>query len=482
MTTVPPALDARFVASALGDRPVPPDECNQTFARAVIDSRLVESGDLFVALPGEQTDGHRHAAAAVAAGASGCVLRQPVAGTDRATRFYVPDTLTALQQLAAAWRAALPDLRLIGITGSVGKTTTKLLLAQLLGDRYRVQASPLNYNNEIGVPLCLLELRTDTERSVLELGMYTTGEIALLCRWAKPQTGVVLNVGAVHLERAGSIDAITAAKRELVEALPADGVAVLNADDPRVLGMAEHSRAPVVLFGTSERAHVRGRHLNSLGGGGFSFVLEVGDDERQLTVPLPGSHLLTNLLAAIAVALSEGLGLDEIVRRVERIAVPLRLNLSELPGPITLLDDTYNANPDSMRAALDLLRELPGRHLALLGDMLELGTETDPAHREVGERAAAEVDVLLTVGALGEEIARSALAHGAPDVQALSGGEEAVAVLEQRLRPGDVLLVKGSHALHLERVVAELRERLTSTARPCGPGRIGGATHPESER
>ena len=265
MTTVPPALDARFVASALGDRPVPPDECNQTFARAVIDSRLVESGDLFVALPGEQTDGHRHAAAAVAAGASGCILRQPVAGTDRATRFYVPDTLTALQQLAAAWRAALPDLRLIGITGSVGKTTTKLLLAQLLGDRYRVQASPLNYNNEIGVPLCLLELRTDTERSVLELGMYTTGEIALLCRWAKPQTGVVLNVGAVHLERAGSIDAITAAKRELVEALPADGVAVLNADDPRVLGMAEHSRAPVVLFGTSERAHVRGRHLNSLG-------------------------------------------------------------------------------------------------------------------------------------------------------------------------------------------------------------------------
>ncbi|MEX2446368.1 MAG: Mur ligase family protein, partial [Dehalococcoidia bacterium] len=233
-------LDAGFVAGALAphlrSRGGTTEDATP-FVGAAVDSRRVRAGDLFVALPGEQTDGHDYAPAAVRAGAAGCLLSRPVPGTEDAAVFLVDDTLASLQALGAGWRRALTGTEVVGITGSVGKTTTKGIVAALLAARYRVQANPLNYNNEVGVPLCLLELRPDTERAVIEMGMYTTGEIALLCEWARPRTGIVLNVGPTHLERAGSIDAIVRAKRELPEALPEDGAAVLNADDPHVRSM-----------------------------------------------------------------------------------------------------------------------------------------------------------------------------------------------------------------------------------------------------
>ena len=446
----------------------------RAFRRAVIDSRIAGEGDLFVALAGEQSDGHLHAAAAVEAGASGCLLGQIVEGTEAAARFYVDDPLAALQRLGAAWRAALPALEVVGVTGNVGKTTTKLITAQLLSARYRVQASEQNYNNEIGVPLCLLELRTDTERSVIEMGMYTTGEIALLCEWARPRTGIVLNVGPVHLERAGSMETIALAKRELVEALPADGHAILNGDDETVRAMAGHTDAAVTFFGSDERADVRGVELESRGASGFAFTLEVNGQRRRLAVPLPGTHLLSNVLAGIAAGLAEGVTLDELAAAAEQLAVPLRLEVSELPGGITLLDDTYNANPASMGAALTLLAEIPGRHVALLGDMLELGSETEPAHRAVGERAGAELDVLLTIGELGARIGEIAREGGAADVTQLKTKEEAAGALAERLRPGDVLLVKGSNALHLETVVRDLRRELESGAPANSSGSASG--------
>jgi UDP-N-acetylmuramoyl-tripeptide--D-alanyl-D-alanine ligase len=458
------SFDSRFVAEALGGMLRGQSGSESGFTRAVIDSRVAGEGDLFVALPGERSHGHLYAAAAVAAGASGCLLGQIVEGTEAAARFYVDDTLAALQWLGAAWRAALPDLVVVGVTGNVGKTTTKLIAAQLLGARYRTQANEQNYNNEIGVPLCLLELRPGTERSVIEMGMYTTGEIALLCEWARPRTGIVLNVGPVHLERAGSMETIALAKRELVQALPADGHAILNADDPVVREMAGHTDAAVTFFGSDERADVRGVEVESRGIAGFAFTLEVDGQRRRLVVPLPGAHLLSNVLAGIAAALAECVTLDEVCEAAEQLAVPLRLAVWELPGGITLLDDTYNANPASMQAALTLLAEVPGRHVALLGDMLELGSETEPTHIAVGQRASAEVDVLLTIGELGARIAEAAREAGGSDVTHLKTKDEAAQALVERLRPGDVLLVKGSNALHLETVVRDLRGKLESGA------------------
>jgi UDP-N-acetylmuramoyl-tripeptide--D-alanyl-D-alanine ligase len=469
-----PALDAAFVATALGELLRGREgESRGPFRRAVIDSRQAGPGDLFVALPGERHDGHDFAAEAVRAGAAGALLARPVDGTDSAARFYVDDPLAALQQLAAAWRRALPQTSVVGVTGNVGKTTTKLMAASVLRARYRVHASESNYNNEIGVPLCLLELDPDVERAVIEMGMYTTGEIAQLARWAQPRTGVVLNVGPVHLERAGTLETITRAKRELVEALPADGHAILNVDDARVRAMAGHTRARVWRIGLAADADVRATDLESHGARGFAFTLRVsGADERRVHVPAPGAHLVSNVLAAAAVGLAEGLPLDEVACALGRLAPGLRLRVRELAGGVTLVDDSYNASPASTLAALELLAELPGRRLALLGDMRELGELSAESHRQVGRCAAELADVLYTIGELGRAIGEAALDAGAaPDaVRHLGSTEEAAEALRAELRPGDALLVKGSRAMALERVVAAL-DGAASASSSRRPGR-----------
>ena len=461
MTATPerPVLNSQFIAGAIGPVLRGRGGTDREFRRAIIDSREARPYDLFVALAGERTDGHEHAAAAVAAGATGCILERIVEGTEGASRFYVDDTLLALQTLAAAWRQALPDLEVVGITGNVGKTTTKMIVARLLEPSYRVQVNPLNYNNEISVPLCLVELRPETERAVIEHGMYTTGEIALLCEWTKPRTGIVLNVGPVHLERAGSIETIALAKRELIEALPADAFALLNADDPLVAAMAPHTDATVTTFGTATDAQIRGHSVKSRGAKGFAFTLEVDGEQRELHVPLPGAHLLTNVLAAVAAAVVDDVPLDAIAAAVERLSIPLRLSVAPIGDGITLLDDTYNASPASMNAALDLLAEIPGRHVALLGDMRELGSEEDAAHQAIGERAGAELDLLFTIGDLGARIGEVAAAAGVETVH-LKNKKDATDVLSERLRSGDVILIKASNALHVETVVADLKAAL----------------------
>ena len=462
MSTSTPVLDAAFVATALGGRlrsragRTGRDADAIRFTGAAIDSRAVRAGDLFVALPGERVDGHDFAAAAVRAGVSGCLLNHPVEGTQEAALFLVDDTLASLQDLGAAWRAALTGTQVVGITGSVGKTTTKAIVAAVLAARYRVQANPLNYNNEVSVPLCLLELLPETERAVIEHGMYTTGEIALLCRWTRPRIGIVLNVGPTHLERAGSLETITRAKRELIEALPADGAAVLNADDARVRSMAPHTPARVWWFGTSEDAQVRGSAVASQGAHGFDFTLTALGESRRVHVPLPGRHLLSNVLAAAATAFADGLTFDEVAAAIEALDVPLRLTVIEMPGGITVLDDTYNAQPASTLAALDLLEEMAGRHVALLGDMRELGDLSRAEHERIGRRAAAVVAVLVTIGEEARALGEAARSAGLTDVVHVASRDEAIATLRARIAPGDVVLVKGSHALGLEAVVAEM--------------------------
>jgi UDP-N-acetylmuramoyl-tripeptide--D-alanyl-D-alanine ligase len=467
-----PELGSAFVGRVLAARLRERQGPDAAFARAVIDSRRVERGDLFVGLPGEHHEGAAFAAEAVARGASGLLLGEAPLdprAVEGAALFVVDDPLAALQELAAAWRAALPATEVVGVTGNVGKTTTKLMAASVLAKRYRVQASELNYNNEIGVPLCLLELEPATERAVIEHGMYTTGEIALLCEWTRPRIGVVLNVGPVHLERAGSLETIARAKRELVEALPREGHALLNADDPTVAAMAGHTAARVWRFGTAADADVRGADLEGLGADGFAFTLDAGGEQRRVRVPLPGAHLLSNVLAAAAVGLADGVPFAEVGDALEALDVPLRLSVRALPGGITLLDDTYNASPAATLAALDLLAELPGRRLALLGDMLELGELSEPSHAEVGRRAAEVVDALFTVGELAYGIAEAAAGAGHGAVEHLEGKDGAAGALLAALRPGDALLVKGSRALALETVVAELEARPDCAAGEARP-------------
>jgi UDP-N-acetylmuramoyl-tripeptide--D-alanyl-D-alanine ligase len=463
-----PTLDADFVTAALGEALVARSGGPARFGRAVIDSRLAAPGDLFVALSGKRRRGEDFAAEAVKRGAAGLLLggdAPPSPALGRVTRFYVDDALAGLQTLAVAWRNALPALEVVGVTGSVGKTTTKLITAAVLRARYRVQAAEANYNNEIGVPLCLLELTTETRRAVIEMGMYTTGEIAKLAEWTRPRIGVVLNVQPVHLERAGTLETIARAKRELVEALPPEGHAVLNADDPVVATMARHTHARVWRFGAREGVDVRGTDAVSRGESGFEFTLRAAGQERRVTVPLPGAHLLSNVLAAVSVALADGVALDAIVRALQALDVPLRLTIRRLPAGITLLDDTYNASPSATLAALDLLGEMPGRRVAMLGDMLELGPLAAPLHEQVGRRAAAEAEVLLTVGELAAAIAAAAHAGGLRDVRHFASKEEATAALLELIRPGDAVLVKGSRALALETVVQALEAAPLARAR-----------------
>ncbi|MFN8584834.1 MAG: UDP-N-acetylmuramoyl-tripeptide--D-alanyl-D-alanine ligase [Dehalococcoidia bacterium] len=451
-----PILDANFVAASLAGVITSHAGPNARFSRAVIDSREARQGDLFVALPGEHADGHTYAADAVRRGASGALLARPLElGADAAT-FVVPDVLGALQRLAVAWRNELSDLEVVGVTGNVGKSTTKLITAALLESRYRVQAETHNYNNEIGVPLCLLDLRPDTERAVIEMGMYTTGEIAVLCTWARPRIGIVLNVGPVHLERAGSLDAIAQAKRELPEALPADGHAILNIDDERVRAMAPFTRARVWTVGTAPDAAVRGDAIESHGAEGFEFTLHYRDASRRLHVPLAGAHLVTNVLAGVATAIADGIGLDEVCEAVEDLDVPTRVVVRRSERGFTVLDDTYNASPAATLAALELLSETPGRRIALLGDMLELGEVSAEEHARVGRRAAEVVDSLYTVGKLGRGISAAATAAGLARVRHFNSKQAATEALDDELRPGDVLLVKASRGLALETVVTAL--------------------------
>lgn len=458
-----PVLDAAFVSAALGSRIQERRGVLDPalhFQRAAIDSRVVEPGDLFVALRGERVDGHDFAARAVEAGATGCLLDRAMPGTETAAVFVVDDTLGALQDLGAAWRGALTELEVVGVTGSVGKTTTKGIIAGVLAARYRVQANPLNYNNEISVPICLTELRPEAERAVIEMGMYTRGEIALLCRWTHPRTGIVLNVGPVHLERAGSLDDIALAKRELVEALPADGHAVLNADDPRVLAMSKHTPARIWRYGESPEAEVRGTDIVSHGPEGFEFTLSYAGQSRRVRVPLAGRHLLHNVLAAAASGFADDLSFDEVTGALEALDVPQRLSIVQMPNGARVIDDTYNAQPASMAAALDLLAEMPlapgGRRIALLGDMLELGEVARAEHRRVGERAAGVLDVLLTIGDLSRELGAAASDAGLRDVQHIEDSGDALRHLRALLDPKDVVLVKASHALELDRLVEAL--------------------------
>jgi UDP-N-acetylmuramoyl-tripeptide--D-alanyl-D-alanine ligase len=434
-----------------------------------VDSRAVEPGNLFVALPGERTDGHAFVGAALAAGAAAALVARPpepadLTGAD-ATVVLVDDPLRALQAVASAWRRRFDPL-VVGITGSIAKTSTKEAVAAVLGAALPTLRNEGNLNNEIGLPLTVLRLRAEHRAAVLEMGMYVGGEIADLARIGRPEIGVVTAVQPVHLSRIGTIEAVEKAKGELVEALPEDGVAVLNADDERVRRMADRTAARTMTYGFAADSDVRADHVLSRGADGMAFDLITPDGRRPVVIPTLGRLAVHNALAGAAVGIAAGLALDTIVAALAGgWSAPHRGQLIRA-GDITIVDDSYNASPGSVIAALELLGGMPGRRIAVLGEMLELGDEQEAGHERVGAEAAAIVDRLVVVGAGAAGIAKGARAVGLAANQIAEVGDRAAARerLLADLRPGDVVLVKASRGIALDVLVDELVATLGSRA------------------
>jgi UDP-N-acetylmuramoyl-tripeptide--D-alanyl-D-alanine ligase len=431
---------------------------------AAIDSRDVEPAMLFVALRGEHTDGHRFVGDALRRGAAAALISADVAEVPAdAVLIRAADTLLGLQRLGRALRDRRP-LRVVGITGSVGKTSTKEMTALVLAERFETARSPENWNTEIGVPLVLANLPETAEIAVLEMAMRGPGQIRELVDIARPEIGVVTAVGESHMDFFETREQLAAAKGELVEGLPPDGVAVLNADDPLAMGLAGRGPARVMTFGFGG-ADVTARDIHPRPGEGSAFVLRIPGDEAPVALAVPGRHAIRNALAAAAVGASLGVAAAAIARGLGAArAMANRLEVLRLGGAV-VINDVYNSSPRSVAAALDVMDELPGRpRIAVLGDMRELGSLSTEAHRGVGGDVARRgIDVLIALGPLAAELAGAAGAAGVPRVVHTIDPVEALAALRHEIRPGAVVLVKGSRALAMEQIVdglaSESRQR-----------------------
>ncbi|MBN1259177.1 MAG: UDP-N-acetylmuramoyl-tripeptide--D-alanyl-D-alanine ligase [Anaerolineae bacterium] len=475
---------ADLIAGLTGARPVG----LEMPVHPVIDSRKADTKSVFFAFNGEHVDGHDYVADAFQRGAvaavvsravpvdapvidstaGGALLPDDLRGVATPVVIRVDDVLRGLQRAAGFWRRKF-DVRVVGITGSVGKTTTKEVVSRVLSSRYRVLYSSGSYNNEIGLPLTLLSLTGEHERVVLEMGMYVRGDIHALSRIAQPQVGVITNVEPVHAERAGSLDNIALGKQELVEALPPapTGIAVLNYDDARVRAMAEATDARVCFYGLSPEAHLWADEVESLGLEGIRVRLHYGKDHLYVRAPFLGRHSVHTVLRATAVGLLDGLTWQEIVEGLRAPGAQLRLVAVQGPLNSLILDDTYNSSPPSALAALNLLDDLEGRKIAVLGDMLELGEYEEEGHLKVGCRAADVVEHLVVLGDRKTLFARGARLCGLPakNVHEAADTEEAVEIVRSLLQPQDVILVKGSRAMKMEEIVDSLGEAMTPRPR-----------------
>ena len=447
------------VADVVGGRLSGADPRLRVDAPVEFDSRKARPGGLFLAFPGEHVDGHSYVGDALAAGAVAAIVTRPVDGPS----ILVSDGHAALAALAAHVIRRLPDVFVVGVTGSSGKTSTKDLLAQLLERLGPTVAPPESFNNELGHPYTVLLSTVDTKYLVLETSARGTGHIRYLTEIAPPRIGVVLNVGSAHLGEFGSRAAIAQAKGELVEALPADGVAILNADDPLVATMASRTAARVVTFGAAGDVSASDVRLDELSRP--RFTLRAGDASAQVAMRLSGEHQVANALAAAAAALECGLPLPEVADALSQAAPrsKWRMEITERPDGVVVINDAYNANPESMRAALDGLVRIGsdrrGNTWAVLGPMAELG-DSSPAEHEALGRVVADsgIDRLVAVSDASRGIARGAAGQDgwAGEAEWVPDAEAAITLLRKEVQPGDVVLVKASRAVGLERVALEL--------------------------
>jgi UDP-N-acetylmuramoyl-tripeptide--D-alanyl-D-alanine ligase len=432
-----------------------------------VDSRSVEPGNVFVAFPGEHTDGHGFLAAALEAGARALLITDDPGehrdivdmSCERGVGIVrVQDALQAVQDLARYHRDRL-FCPVVGVTGSTGKTTTKEFMTSVLGSQRKVVATHGNRNNELGVPLTVLDAGADTDVLIVEMAMRGTGQIAELCEIAAPTLGLVTNVGTSHIELLGSCEAIADAKGELVEAIPEDGKVFLNGDDGRTIALADKSAAEVITYGVAVGCDVRAEEITVDDQSLVSFELAWADEAHPVALRVPGRHNIYNALAAAAVGLELGLDVPAIVTGLESAeAGDMRMQSFESATGVTVINDAYNANPTSMRAAIETLAGIRSarERIAVLGDMAELGSLTELAHFRLGEEIARQpIEFLVTVGPRATRIADGARAEGMTDdfVRVCKTAEEARDLVCQIAEPGDVVLVKASRVMGLERVV-----------------------------
>jgi len=421
------------------------------------DSRTIKPGELFVALRGENFQGHYFVEATAKAGATGALVDVNWTG-DVPRNFALlqaTDTLQAYQMLAANYRRSLA-LKVLAITGSNGKTSTKDFAASVLARRFRITKTEGNFNNHVGLPRTILEASSEDEIAVWEIGMNHPGEIAALSKIAAPDAAIITNIGVAHIEFMGSREAIATEKGALAEAIEPQGTVILNADDPFSAGIAARTRAKVVFAGTTGGT-VRAIEIRQ-SAEGSEFTIVEGAHRCRAQLPVAGSHMVQNALLAVAAGRAFGLSIEECAAGLA--AAPLtkaRLQIKEIGG-VQFLDDSYNANPDSMKAALRTLVELDaeGKRIAVLGEMRELGSESERGHREVGEIAAMlGVDQLITIGRAAEQIAEGARTAGLEKVSSARSTGEAAKLLGQIAEPGDLVLIKGSRAARTEEVIEQ---------------------------
>ncbi len=448
------------------------------FAGGAVDSRILQRGELFVALKGERTDGHRYIAAAVQAGAAAvlCSSPDPYAMARGVPQLIVDDPLEVLQRLAHDHLARQPYTKVIGIAGSNGKTSVKEATASLLSHMAPTLKPVGSFNTEVGVPLTLLRLAPDHRFAVLEMGAQRVGEVALLCRIAPPDIGVVTVIGPEHLEFFGSMANVIRAESEVVAALAPDGIAVLNDDDREVRKMARRTKAQVVTYGHRPSVDVRARHVAGDPLTGLRFTLTYRGEKARVHLSIPGEHAVSVALAAAAVALSCGMNIQTVAAGLGELRPAKRRGeIKQGINGSTLVDDSYNANRQSALAALSLLRGAEiaggGRRWFIFGDMLELGKFSMQEHAAVGAAATA-VDQLVLVGTEVRATADAALAAGMPaervhlfaaplehEQELAQARMAAAAYVRDNLRPGDLVLVKGSLGVGMDAIVTELQER-----------------------
>lgn len=435
-----------------------PEKKEQEVQGIVTDSRKVEEGFLFVPIKGARVDAHDFIDGVMEKGAL-CTLTERELGEKSFPYIKVNSSLQAVKDIAEFYLKQL-SIPVVGITGSVGKTSTKEMIAAVLEEKYNVLKTKGNFNNELGVPLTVFGLRPDHEIAVLEMGISDFGEMHRLAKIARPDTCVITNIGLCHLEFLKSRDGILKAKTEIFDFLESDGHVILNGDDDKLITVRDVKGIKPLFFGVDNHQGVWADEIESKGLKGISCRIHAGEESFKVLIPIPGRHMVYNALAGTAVGLTYGMNMEEIKKGIESLqSLSGRFHIIET-GDRTIVDDCYNANPVSMKASLDVLQDALGRRVAILGDMGELGKEEVEMHREVGVYAAArDIDKIICVGELAGDMAEAArLAAPTKDIVHFAEKESLLEALPEMIRDGDTILVKASHFMEFEKVVEMLKD------------------------
>lgn len=431
---------------------------NQEVMSITTDSRQAKAGCLFVAIRGERVDGHDFIKEVFAKGAIG-VISEKVLEEPAGAYILVKSSLQAVKEIAEFYRRQL-NVKVVGITGSVGKTSTKEVIACVLQEKYRVLKTLGNFNNELGLPLTIFRLREEHEAAVLEMGISSFGEMHRLSKIARPDVCVITNIGRCHLEFLKDRDGVLKAKLEIFDFIAEDGKIILNGDDDKLAAVEDVKGIKPVFFGIESGRDIYADEIVSKSLDGIRFNIHAGDETVTVLAPIPGYHMVLNALAGTAVGISMGLTLDEIKAGIEKLeALTGRFHIIRKNG-MQIVDDCYNANPESMGASLDILKDAAGRKAAILGDMFELGENTDELHESVGYHASRnKIDLLVCVGNASRHMASAAgRSGGCGEVLHFPTLDMLLEKLPGLVKPGDTILVKASHGMHFEKVVAALQQ------------------------